>query len=189
MPPKNKFTKEEIVNAAIRIASKGGLQAVTARSLGNELGSSTKVIFGLFENMEELHGEIIKAALSVYERFTMEDIQSGKYPDYKATGMAYIRFASEETELFKLLYMRDRSFEKPTDDSESLAPLFEMIQKNTGLSYESARLLHLEMWIFVHGIAVMIATGHFEPDAELVSRMITDVYNGVKDRFIAKEVL
>ncbi len=187
MPPKNKFTKEEIINAAIRIASKDGMQAVTARSLGNELSSSTKVIFGLFENMEELHGEIIKAAAAVYERFTIEDIKSGRYPDYKATGMAYIRFATEETELFKLLFMRDRSLEKTTDDPEPLEPIYKMIQQQAGLTYDEAKLLHLEMWIFVHGIAVMIATGHFKPDIDLISSMISDVYNGVKDRFIAKE--
>ena len=50
MPRKFLFTKEQIVNAALELIRKKGMDALTARALGEELGSSAKPIFGLFEN-------------------------------------------------------------------------------------------------------------------------------------------
>ena len=52
VPPKCKFTREEIIQAALDIAKKEGIVSITARSLGAKLGSSSKPIFSVFENME-----------------------------------------------------------------------------------------------------------------------------------------
>ena len=114
----------------------------------------------------------------------MKDVTaSGLYPPYKASGMAYIRFAAEEKELFKLLYMRDRSEEKIPETSELNEQMYGMVRSNTGLDTDTARLFHLEMWAFVHGIAVMLATGFLTLDTELISRMLTDSYQGLKKQF------
>ena len=90
--------------------------------------------------------------------------------------------------LFRLLFMRNRSQEEVTrqlgDDAE---PLLDLIQRAAGLSRESARLFHLEMWIYVHGIASMAATSFLDWDTELISASLTDVYMGVLARFKEKE--
>ena len=57
MPPKFKFTREEIIQAALDLTRESGIAAVTARGLGAKLGSSVKPIFSLFENMEEVQNE------------------------------------------------------------------------------------------------------------------------------------
>ena len=62
--------------------------------------------------MEEVGQEVLAASDLLYQNYLREDMAKGKYPPYKASGMAYIRFAKEERELFKLLFMRDRSREK-----------------------------------------------------------------------------
>ena len=49
MPPKFKFTREEIIQAALDLTRESGIAAVTARGLGAKLGSSVKPIFSLFE--------------------------------------------------------------------------------------------------------------------------------------------
>ena len=187
MPPKFKFTREEVIAAAVKLTRENGIAAVTARGLATELGSSSKPIFGLFENMEEVQREVLNAASKLYAECTQKEVVSGKYLPYKAIGMAYIRFAKEEKELFKLLYMRDRSREKIDDGSETLKPVVEMIQKQTGLSKEDAFLLQVEMWVYVHGIATMIATSYLEWDMEFISSVLTDAYEGLKSRFIGKE--
>jgi hypothetical protein len=97
--------------------------------------------------------------------------------------MAYIRFAKEEKELFKLLYMRDRSGESIPERTEQTDQLAAMVQSNTGLTGQDAQLFHLEMWAYVHGIATMFATGFFDLEWDLVSRMITDCYQGLKKQF------
>jgi AcrR family transcriptional regulator len=178
MPPKCRFTREEVVAAALEIVREEGAAGVTARAVGARLGASSKVIFSLFENMEDLHREILHSADAVYQHFLEEDMTEGKYPPYKGSGMAYIRFAGEEKELFRLLFMRDRSGEHQEEPKE-LESLLTLIQKNTGLDREEAGQLHLELWIFVHGIATMLATGYVALDQETVSDLLTDAYRGI----------
>ena len=189
MPPRYRFTKDEIITAAFELAREAGIESVTARAVAARLGSSSKVIFGSFENMEELHGEVIKAA----EKFSWEQMssamQEGKYPAYKASGMAYIEFARKEHWLFELLYMRERSLTQASEkeDRQRIQPIVELIEKNTGLDEEKAYLLHLDMWIFVHGIAVMIATSYLPWDEKFISQALTDTYLGLKHRFCGEE--
>ena len=182
MPPKFKFTREEIIQEALDLTRKNGISAVTARALGERLHSSVKPIFGQFKNMEEVQKEVLKASYALSCTRMQELMESGEYPPYKASGIAYIRFAKEEPELFKLLYMRDRSNES-FDDKIYMKPLMEEVQKNLDLSEDDAYLFHLEMWIFVHGIAVMTATSYLEWDMDKVSEVLSDVYMGLKYRF------
>lgn len=188
MPPKVRFTREEIIAAALDMTKESGISSVTARGLGARLGSSAKPIFGLFQNMEEVHREVMAAANELYNGYLKREMESGKYPPYKASGMGYIRFAREQKELFKLLFMRDRSEEVVSDSVEEIEPLLRVIMKNTGLSHEEAVTFHLEMWVYVHGIASMIATSYLDWDEEFTARVLTDGYEGLKGRYCGKEV-
>ena len=113
-------------------------------------------------------------------------MSAGRYPPYKASGMAYIRFAREQKELFKLLFMRDRTHEGKAAGDE-LEALLGLIQKSMGLSRDDAYRFHLEMWIYVHGIATMIATAYLEWDMDFISAALTDAYQGLRLRFLPKE--
>ncbi len=183
MPPKFKFTRDEMTNAALNVTRKNGISGLTARALAAELGCSVKPIFGLFKNMEEVGQEVFIASDLLYQNYLREDMAKGKYPLYKASGMAYIRFAKEERELFKLLFMRDRSREKIEENKEEIRPLMQLIQQNLGISEDEAYLFHLEMWLYVHGIATMIATSYLDWDDEFISRVLTDAYMGLKYRY------
>lgn len=183
MPPKFKFTKDEIINAALNVTRNNGISGLTARALAAELGCSVKPIFGLFKNMEEVQQEVLTASNLLYQNYLREDMAKGKYPPYKASGMAYIRFAKEERELFRLLFMRDRSNEKIEENKEEIKPLMQLIQQNLGISEDDAYLFHLEMWLYVHGIATMIATSYLDWDDEFISKVLTDAYMGLKYRY------
>ena len=183
MPPKFKFTRDEITNAALNVTRKNGISGLTARALAAELGCSVKPIFGLFKNMEEVGQEVFIASDLLYQNYLREDMAKGKYSPYKASGMAYIRFAKEERELFKLLFMRDRSREKIEENKEEIRPLMQLIQQNLGISEDEAYLFHLEMWLYVHGIATMIATSYLDWDDEFIGRVLTDAYMGLKYRY------
>lgn len=180
MPPKVKTTKMDIINKAIEMVRAGGIECINARDLAAALGCSTQPIFSNFESMEDLHAEIVFAAERIYIEFTKKEMESGSYPIYKASGMAYIKFAKEEKQLFKFLFMRDRSGESDGEDSEFMNEIFGIVQDSTGLEMDKAKLFHLEMWTCVHGLATMIATGYLDLDIELVSRIISDSYLGHK---------
>lgn len=185
MPPKFKFTKEQIITAALNVTRKNGITGLTARGLAAVLGSSAKPIFGLFQNMEEVQNEVIAAANTLYQSYIQKGMADSKYPPYKASGIAYIQFAKEEKELFKLLFMRDRTGESIAENREEIRPILNIIMKNLSISEDEAYLLHLELWLYAHGIATMIATNFLEWDIEFIEKALTDAYQGLKTRYSA----
>lgn len=178
MPKKTSITKEAITDAALKILRRDGESAINARSVAKELGISTQPIFSHFENMADLKEALRERAWEEYNSFYKKEIESGKYPDYKASGMAYIKFANAEPTLFNYLYSGKNSHSKKADTmfwwqvSE--------IKDTKGVSNESATLFHLQMWIHVHGIATLTSNKYIELDEETISKMITNIYKNIK---------
>ncbi len=183
MPPKIKVTKDDIINTALDIVRIHGPQAINARALATILGCSTQPIFSNFATMEDLHLAVAKRADSLFRAYQQREISGGKYPVYKANGMAYIRFAKEERELFKLLYMCDRAGAPIPKEADLFGSMTDLVHHNTGLDSANATLFHLEMWAYVHGIATLFATGYLDLDWELVSKMLTDSYLGLRKQY------
>ena len=100
MPPKPKFTRDEIVAAALDMVSERGMEALTARDLGQRLGSSARPIFTVFENMEAVQKEVRKAAMRRFNDYTNKGVHYT--PAFKQFGMQMILFAKEEPKLFFL---------------------------------------------------------------------------------------
>ena len=187
MPPRVKVTKTDIINAAVDIVRNRGAQAINARTIATALDCSTQPIFSNFSSMNELRVAVIEKADALCQEYIQREVESGSFPAYKASGMAYIRFAKEEKELFKLLYMRDRSGEVISQGSELTDKMESIVHNNTGLDGTDVKLFHLEMWAYVHGIATMLATNYLELDIELISKMLTDAYQGLKKQYEIKE--
>ena len=187
MPPKLKITKEEILDTALSLVRVNGASALNARSIATALNCSTQPIFSNFATMDELQNAVLAAAYEHYLSFLTAEMERGVYPPYKSFGMAYIRFAKEERELFRLLFLRDRAGEDitPTADFEASV---DMIMTACGVSRETAYLMHLEMWTWVHGIGTMLATSFLTLDEELISEMLSDVYQGLRARHAGSEV-
>ena len=183
MPPKAKVTKDDIIKAAVEIVRMGGASAVNARTVASALNCSTQPVFSNFANMDELRLAVVERADAICLEYIEREIAQKKYPDFKASGMAYIRFAKEEKELFKLLYMRDRTNEIIPQQTELGDRMEAIVSKNTSLFGDDAKLFHLEMWVYVHGIATMIATDFLDLDWELISKMLTDAYQGLKKQY------
>ena len=185
MPPKVKITETEIVQTALDLLRKSGEQTVNARSIAAALNCSTQPIFSNFATMEKLQEAVYIAARTLYYDFIKREVESGAYPQYKAFGMAYIRFAKEEKELFKCLFMCDRNGQDstPTEDFDASVNI---IMTVNGISYEAATLMHMEMWAFVHGIATMFATLFLELEWDVISNMMSDVYQGLRARHLSE---
>jgi len=184
MPPKIQFSKEDIILAAFRLIRREGIESFTARAIATELGASVKVLFRDFSALSDLKTAVIAYAEEFNTNYTLKAMQEAKnVPPYKASGLAYIRFAWEEPHLFSLLFMRDRSFEPYEEKRESLKPYIGAIMEHSDLTEKAAYRLHLEMWIYVHGLAAMIVTNYLHWDENFILTSITDVYQGLKTRF------
>lgn len=182
MPPKAKITKEKIVTAALSLVQAYGENALNARSIAKALNCSTQPIFSNFSSMESLRQEVIASAEALYQTYAEKECENADYTPYKAYGMAYIRFAVEQRQLFQLLFMRDRTKEGYFQENALNDLMTGMVQSQTGASEDTAKLFHLEMWAFVHGIATIVATGYLELPSDIISKMITDEYQGLMHR-------
>lgn len=182
MPPKCKFTREEIIQAALDIARTKGVSSVTARALGNKLGSSSKPIFSLFENMEELQTEVENAARAIYTEY----IQNGLNQEFafKGVGTQYIRFAIQEPKLFQLLFMSEQQ-QKPTVANvlpkidENYHQILLSVQNGYQTDKNESEKLYRHLWIYTHGIAVLCATNVCLFTSEEVNKMITEVFESL----------
>ena len=103
MPPRVKFQKKEIVNAALNVVKKEGIDAVTAREVAKELKVSVGPIFTWFETMDQLKVEVYVVAKERYRNYIEQGLKE-KIP-FLGLWHQYIRFAKEEPELYKLLFL------------------------------------------------------------------------------------
>lgn len=102
MPPKAKFTKEEIIDAALQIARTRGMEAITARDVAAQLGVSTRPIFTYFSTMEEVRREVYASAERLYGERIAHGLQNRR--PFLGVGVEYLRFAQEEPQLYRILF-------------------------------------------------------------------------------------
>ncbi len=181
MPPKAKFTAEEIVNAALEITREKGTEALTARELGKRLGSSARPVFTVFRNMEEVQTEVYKAAKKVFGGYLKDYAEYT--PSFKRAGMQIISFAMNEPKLFQLLFMREcsgvRSFEETVRQlPEMPEPMIDVIQRDYRFDVDKAWRLLEHMWVHVYGICVMCAYNVCSFSKEEISQMMGDIFCG-----------
>lgn len=182
MPPKAKFSREEIIEAALNIVRTEGFDALTSRALGNKLGSSARPIFTVFQNMEEVQQSVMEAAKKVYKEYVQKGL-SEKHP-FKGVGTQYILFSVKEPRLFQLLFMAEH---KQIPDLSNVLPLIDesyeqillSIQNDYKINEISAKNLYYHLWIYTHGIATLCATKMCSFTGDEISRMITEVFTSL----------
>lgn len=121
MPPKPKFTRDEIVQAALTIVSEKGVEALTAKELGDALGASARPIFTVFASMKEVQDAVREAAMRRFESYAEQKLPG--MPLFKQIGMQMVLFGAKEPKLYQLLFMQENAAPSPlTTSSASSAP-------------------------------------------------------------------
>ncbi len=178
MPPKAKFSKEEVIETALKIVQNEGFEALTARALGGELGSSPRPIFTVFNSMDEVQNEVITAAKALYFKYQEKGLN--EKPAFKGSGMEYIKFAAEQPKLFQLLFMKQAESVPATGDvlmllDEHYGQILKSVQDEYGFGYQTAKELYLHLWVYSHGIAALIATNVCKFTENEISSMLSEV--------------
>lgn len=156
MPPSVRFTKEAVLNAAYQLVRREGPSALNARAVARELGGSTQPIFRLFSGMDELKAAVVELALNTWRNSLRLRLQDSAFP-YLSIGMSFLVFARDESELFKLVFMRDRVSDGSCTDF-NLDWGIPVINDTFKVDADTARKLYERNWLFCYGLAVMIAT-------------------------------
>lgn len=181
MPPKAKYTREEIIETALNIVAEKGKSALNARDLGAALGTSTRPVFTAFKNMSELIEEVKKAAMKRFESYSRNEpgvacVQERWYADDLV--------CTNEPKLISVLYMSERSADGDFDDlfselGDTAGYCIECIMRDYSLNQEEANFLFRSLWIYTFGIGVLIASKVCRYEEEVVSDMLTRQFMSV----------
>lgn len=173
MPPKFKVTKEEIVEAALSITRKQGIEGVTAREIASVLGVSSRPIFSWFEGMDQVKDAVCEAAKKIFSEYVQRGLEQ-PIP-FLGVGQQYIRFAKEEGELYKLLFLT-----RPKDSMGGAISAMQCAQKLVRPSLMSiykidekmADNYFRDMWLVAFSFGTLIVTnGCFFSDSQMAQIM------------------
>ena len=189
MPPKIKVTEEAILAAALELTREKGIASVNAREVAKVLGCSIQPVFSNFQNMNNLKKDLYKKAEDTYEDYINRGMEGHSIP-FLGLGMAYIDFAKQEKNLFKLLFMSDEFKGKSIIDmikEEENKSIVEMVSRMTGLCRDKAEQLFMDIWLMTHGIASLVATNDFEVSEEQTWKILKDSFLGIKYQLCMEE--
>ncbi|MDD7537574.1 MAG: TetR/AcrR family transcriptional regulator [Oscillospiraceae bacterium] len=182
MPPKAKFTKEQITKAALGVVSEKGAQALTAKELGAALGTSTTPIFTVFHSRQEVQDAVMLAAMERFEEYAHKAAHIK--PVFKQMGMQMILFAKEEPKLYQLIFMSSISEAQTFDDiyahlGSVADECLDVLQKDYDLSKDNAKTLFEHVWIHTFGIGALCATGMCDFSHEQIAQMLTQDFTAM----------
>ena len=156
--PKQRITKEMVVNAAFEIARSSGMEQVLVKNIADRIGCSVQPIYSYCKNMEGLRRDVTDQV----SRFIQEYIAArvDKAGLFRSTGNAYIQLAKEEPNLFKIFILRQRDGISSLDDLYQLEAgphVADYIAGELQISGQRARQLHLHMLIYTIGLGTIFS--------------------------------
>lgn len=165
MPPKVNFNKEKLIQVAFEIVRKEGLGALSARRIAMNLNCSTRPVYTAFNSMNELQKAVIEKAREYAMNYFLQN-DGDEESLFLNMGIQYFRFACEEKELFKLLFLEGNMGMDFNNLGHPFAPLLDQMKKDNNLkemSKGSLKRIGLNMWIYTHGL---ISLSYSAPDQD-----------------------
>lgn len=181
MPPKPKFSRKSIVDAAFQVVRKNGWTGLTARAIAGELKSSTNPIYSHLKSMKDLEEEVVKKAIDLFEEYITAPREGDQWINQ---AFGYLLFAVNEKHLFKAIHDENHSmlYKKHSDAlwekcGEGLSdyPLFKDLSEDTVFKVRHSR------WVYVHGLASLF-TNSFRFDAVQTDE---DLFNMIRHASMA----
>lgn len=158
--PKQRITKEMILEVAFKLARENGYEQVVVKNIAAEMGCSVQPIYSYFSNMDALKQAVVGAAMQFYNGFIYSRVDNARV--LQSMARANVAFAKYETNLFKLLFLQKlnglNSFNDIYEwmgDKQATRRLAEELL----LPEEKIKQVYVMLIVFTHGVATMIATG------------------------------
>jgi AcrR family transcriptional regulator len=185
MPPKAKYTREDVIRAAIAVVEDHGLRELTARGVAARLGSSTAPVYQHFATMDELALEVIGET-----KRTLLEYTSRSYTDrvFLNMGTGVALFACEHSQLYRALLLEGDAYSGVIHDVlNTLESKLTEDTRFTSLSGGERRVLLEKMWTFTHGLASLICVGLIKDcDQEYIVKTLMEAGSDVIGATLAK---
>ena len=156
MPRKPTFDREQVIQAALRIAKNEGLSALTVRRVANELRASVAPIYAHFETFDDLLQAVVGEILSISQ--SLYHSQTGPDP-FSNIGLASLQFAREYPRIFEELVLTRNEYLPDAEElDEGLIQAMGRDESMRDWSREERRRLLFKMKAMHLGMAALWAT-------------------------------
>ena len=174
MPAISKLTKEDIIKKAVVMVNKKGWDYVNARNLASALKISTKPLYRIYKNMDEIKEDMYKEIYKEYDEFITSRVDNKKA--LVTLCVAYVEFAKYYKNLFISLFLSNNLKWKSVDDvlneKWNQGAIINMVNKQ-GYTFEEAKELFMHVWLYANGLATLIATNNIDiDDKEIIVRIV-----------------
>ncbi len=168
MPPKPKFSREDIIDIAFEFVRENGWEGLSARYIAKQLNSSTMPIYSILGSMQEIEKEIVRKALNLFYGYCEREKTGDPFED---SGIGYIEFAKKEKHLFRSINDEKHApmrREITRDYWRALGESLSDYGPFKGLSKEQIDHIRVARWFLVHGMASLVNTASttFEREEE-----------------------
>jgi len=180
-----------LLAAALRLLAVGGPEALQARRLAAEVGTSTMAVYTHFGGMGQLITEVVREGYISFGR-RLAEAPRGDDPvaDLLALGMAYRDYALEQPQLYRLMFRTTApvglrsGVDQPVaavagtlpEAQAAFAQLVELVTRvmeaSDGPVQESPAAAGFQLWSAVHGYVLLEIAGFFRGDGQSVSHFL-----------------
>ncbi|MEC7520915.1 MAG: TetR/AcrR family transcriptional regulator [Myxococcota bacterium] len=185
MPPKPRFDRDTVLDAAMEVARRDGFAAVTARSVAKALGASTAPVTSYFDNMESLGRAVVGRVVEALIRRISET--EGEDPLHVAA-FAMARFAADEPRLYEALFLVPHA--APPDWVALRRGFAEGMGEAPRYAALSTRDRDAVAWrasVVTHGICIEVWSGRWAKTSDAaLRRLVADLVEPVVARFLAE---
>lgn len=156
--PKQRITKEMVVDAAFELARGGGMEQVLVKNIADKIGCSVQPIYSYCKNMEGLRKEVAEQTRQFIQAYAAARIDRDDL--FRSTGNAYIQLAREEPHLFRIFILHQREGISSLEDlyrTETNPQVAGFIADKLGIGVQQAVRLHLNMLIYTIGLGTVFS--------------------------------
>lgn len=163
-PPQLGETERAIYEAARDLLAEGGLAALSMRALAGRVGTTPTAIYHYFQNKEELVERVVVRGFQEFEaslRRAIENLPVGSLDRLAAIGEAYLRFAMEHQQYFKITFGIQVGCPRELDDVPCRGG-YDILRQSVVDAMEAGTirkadpdLAAMYLWSVVHGLVTI----------------------------------
>ena len=177
MAGKSIITKEELLKVAMNMIEKNGAECINARDLAIEAGISTKPIYRLYNSLEDLKKDANEIIKKEYDEFIMKRVDNKNA--LITVCVAYIEFAQMHKNYFRSMFLSNnlkwQSVDDVLNEKWNQSTIINLVNKHS-LSFDNAKNLFMNVWIYANGLATLIASNELTIDNKEILIRIVKIY-------------
>lgn len=156
MARKKEIDKQRILDAAYKLAVRGGIESLTARNIAKAVNCSTQPIYLEFENMQDLRNQVLARISDELKSNTLQQNFTGE--PLIDLDLSYLYFAKEHVDLFRAMFVDGKFGNQMIVDTLMGLGIEKFKQQFDAEQYYDERLKHIVIanWIAATGLATLL---------------------------------